>query len=331
MNEIVRNGNALGVSQGEPLPEAIEAAIVQGDLAKLSIPQRIVWYQRRCQAAGLNPISRPFEYITLQGKLTLYATKSCTDQLSGIHGLSHKIVSRETIGDVHLVTVEVSSPAGRSSQDIGAVVLGRLQGDALCNALMKAVTKAKRRATLSFCGLGDVIDESELDTVRDSRRIAESEVVPPDAHHAKNHDNASGHGSGAYARPPDVAAYEAWIKSQVDDINAKWFDKHTSKSGEIAVGTKELLSTFQLAGHLYKWAKSAGLVNAPDEVSPGRRDKFTAVAWVRDRAEVEGEALRYGREKWRERIAKESGTKPENDPFDGLTDDNFVTEGDANG
>jgi len=329
MNEIAtRNGNALAGTQGEPLPEAIEAAIVRGDLASLSIPQRIQWYRRRCEAAGLNPVSRPFEYITLQGKLTLYATKSCTDQLSGIHGLSHRIVSRETTGDIHIVTAEVSNKSGRSTQDIGAVVISALRGEALCNAYMKAITKAKRRATLSLCGLGDVIDEAELDTVRDARRIAESEVVDArDSHHAKNHDNATGHGIGAYARPEDVKAFEAWTRDQVDAINAKWLDRHTGDGGLVDDGVKDLLSTFQLAGHLYKWARAEGLVNAPEEVRSGQRDKFTAVAWLRDRDEIEAEALRYGREKWREGLARLAATSnPADDPLDGLTEDNYIRE-----
>ena len=39
-----------------------------------------------------------------------------------------------------------------------------MTGDTLANALMKASTKAKRRATLSICGLG-VLDESEIETI----------------------------------------------------------------------------------------------------------------------------------------------------------------------
>src|SRR6202008_2665643 len=38
------------------------------------------------------------------------------------------------------------------------------KGEALGNALMKASTKAKRRATLSICGLG-MLDETELETI----------------------------------------------------------------------------------------------------------------------------------------------------------------------
>ena len=189
---------------------------------------------------------------------------------------------------------------------------------------------AKKTAIKRLCkGLPNNLDPAagfalasaiEIDNVEYERE--------PDAHHAKNFDNATGHGSGAYATPDDVKAFEAWTRDRVDEINAKWLDKHTGPDGLVADGVKDLLSTFQLAGHLYKWCRSEGLVNAPDEVRSGQRDKFTAVAWVRDRDLVEAEALRYGREKWREQLAKLDAAKlPVGDPFDGLTEDNFPEPG----
>ena len=65
--------------------ELLEQVVVNGDLAKLSAPQRLDYYRQVCQSMGLNPLSRPFEYITLKGKLTLYAKKDATDcdQLRG--------------------------------------------------------------------------------------------------------------------------------------------------------------------------------------------------------------------------------------------------------
>ena len=45
-----------------------------------------------------------------------------------------------------------------------------LPPEAKANAMMKAETKAKRRVTLSICGLG-MLDESEFDTIRNTRPI----------------------------------------------------------------------------------------------------------------------------------------------------------------
>lgn len=313
MNEITPRGIASPAT-AEPLPEDIERALILGDLGKLQPSQRLQYYTARCKAAGLNPVIRPFEYILLNGRLTLYATKACSDGLSGLHGLSCKILSRESVGDIHEVCVEVSSPSGRSTQDVGAVVVGRLQGEALANARMKAVTKAKRRATLSFCGLGDVIDESELETVRDTQRCdGDGNPIGPREHHAVNHDNGTGHGSGAYANPETVKAYSAWVKAKSEDINAKWLDHNTGPGGEVPAGLKDLMSEWQLSGHLLKWARSQALVHAPDDVRAGQRDKFAAVAWERFPGEFEAEANSYARAKWIEarKAIKSSATPPD--------------------
>lgn len=286
----------------------VEAALVNGDLERLAPEQRLAYYQKRCEAAGLNPITRPFDYLKLSGKLVLYANKSCTDQLAGIHGLSPRILARETIGDVHVATVEVSSPSGRACQDIGAVVIGGKRGEDLANALMKSVTKAKRRAILSFCGLGDVIDETELDTCRSVQHCTSDGEVLPDAHHAKNFaTNNSGHGSGAYAKPEDVKAYIDWAKNYAEKINLKWLDYLTDKVG--LDRAKDLVSDYQLLGHLHKWGRSEGLFDSPEETRPGSRDKYTALAWVAERDSIETEARRYCRELW----AKAKATLPGNE------------------
>lgn len=121
---------------------------------------------------------------------------------------------------------------------------------------------------------------------------------PPTEHHAANHQNGTGHGSGAYAKPETVKAYSAWVKAKSDEINAKWLDHNTGPGGEVPTGLKDLMTEWQLSGHLLKWARGNGLVNAPDDVRAGQRDKFAAVAWSRGPEDFETEANRYAREKW---------------------------------
>jgi hypothetical protein len=67
-------------------------------------------------------------------------------------------------GDMVSVTAYATDKTGRTDADLGVVSVKGKQGDNLANAMMKAVTKAKRRVTLSICGLG-WLDESELETV----------------------------------------------------------------------------------------------------------------------------------------------------------------------
>jgi hypothetical protein len=152
--------------EGQEYAAIIERVLATGDLAKLSSQDRINYYNAVCRSVGLNPLTQPFQYITLNGKLTLYTRRDATDQLRKIHNVSIQIVSREHINDVYIVTARATTKEGRADESIGAVAIGRLQGDLLCNAIMKAETKAKRRVTLSVCGLG-FLDESEIETIPD--------------------------------------------------------------------------------------------------------------------------------------------------------------------
>lgn len=142
----------------------METVLLQGDLSKLKPEQRLSYYNEICARLGLNPLTKPFEYVNLQGKLVLYAKKDCTDQLRALHNVSIRPVDTKQVGDVITVTVTAEMPNGRTDSDMGAVTMGSLKGDALANAMMKAITKAKRRVTLSICGLG-FVDETELETI----------------------------------------------------------------------------------------------------------------------------------------------------------------------
>jgi hypothetical protein len=145
-------------------PEVLESVAVSGDLSGLTATQRLAYYQAVCRSLGLNPLTKPFEYLTLNGKLRLYALRDCADQLRRLHGISIYITNRERLGDIYLVTARAKDKTGREDESTGAVALGTLKGDALANALMKCETKAKRRVTLSLAGLG-WLDETELETI----------------------------------------------------------------------------------------------------------------------------------------------------------------------
>src|ERR1035441_1514773 len=65
-----------------------ERALILGDLTGLKQDERLNYYKAVCESVGLNPLTKPFDYITLNGKMVLYATRACTDQLRKIHGVS---------------------------------------------------------------------------------------------------------------------------------------------------------------------------------------------------------------------------------------------------
>jgi hypothetical protein len=138
----------------------------------------------------LNPLTKPFEYLTLNGKLRLYALRDCADQLRRLHGISIYIANRERMNDIYVVTARAKDRQGREDESTGAVPLGNLRGDALANALMKAETKAKRRVTLSIAGLG-WLDETELETIsQSSSTVGLPQEPPTEAHPNADQINA---------------------------------------------------------------------------------------------------------------------------------------------
>jgi hypothetical protein len=127
---------------------------------------------------GLDPFTKPFDILRLNGKEVLYCTRSGTQQLNKLHKVSHLITSRDTNAEagVYIVTSKASLPDGRCTESIGAVNIAGLKGEAYANAIMKAETKAKRRATLDLLGLG-VLDESEAESIPNASTVALQTMV----------------------------------------------------------------------------------------------------------------------------------------------------------
>lgn len=143
----------------------MEALVLSGDLGKMSDAQKVQYYRQFCDSLGLNPLTQPFKILKFQGKEVLYATKDATEQLRKLHGISVVDLTNDLQpGSTYVVTCKVKDKYGKTDMSTGVVSIEGLKGEALANALMKAETKAKRRATLSICGLG-MLDESEIQSV----------------------------------------------------------------------------------------------------------------------------------------------------------------------
>jgi hypothetical protein len=164
------------------VPQALaEKVLLGGDLSVLTPTERLSYYNAVCASVGLNPLTRPFEYLALNGKLTLYARKDCTDQLRDLPGneISVELVGREIIDGVYVVTARAKNLLGRTDESIGAVPVPASPTDR-ANAMMKAETKAKRRVTLSICGLG-VLDETEIETIDGAHMVPTPRSEQPPA------------------------------------------------------------------------------------------------------------------------------------------------------
>jgi hypothetical protein len=156
--------------------ETMLLVLAGGDCSRLSPEQKMAYYNMRCEAAGLDPRAQPFEFVKLQGKEVLYAKAAATSQLASNNHVVCSILSQATESGIRVATVRATAKDGRQTEEIGAVPIEGLKAEALCNAMMKAITKAKRRAILSLCGLG-MMDETELDTVAGAQVVAATPVV----------------------------------------------------------------------------------------------------------------------------------------------------------
>lgn len=212
--------------------QILEKVMLGGDISQLTPAQRVSYYAATCKSLGLNPLTRPFDYLSLQGKLTLYARRECTEQLRSIHDVSVTITGREIIGDgVYVVSARATLPSGRTDESTGAVAVAGLKGEALANAYLKSETKAKRRVTLSICGLG-IMDESEVASVQGARtvevdhetgEIIEGAVVP----HVPHPDPAT-HESKAASKPHVDFAPKSAAAKEPEVVKGKVVDEDGS-------------------------------------------------------------------------------------------------------
>jgi len=163
-------------------PDIISKLVIGGDLKGLQPAQKVEFYNYRCQQAGLDPAAKPFDLLTLNGKEILYANASATQQLTSIHKLSHSITSRELTDGIYCVFCRVTGQDGRSTENMGAVPIEALKGEAKANAMLKATTKAIRRTVLAHMGLG-LMDETEVETIPGAKKAdlpaLQGEVLPP--------------------------------------------------------------------------------------------------------------------------------------------------------
>lgn len=197
----------------------LERVISLGDLQDLKPIERTHYYVKVCESLGLNPLTQPFAYIKLNGKLTLYAKRDTTDQLRKIHRVSVTIASRERTDDLCVVTARATTPDGRTDESTGAVSIAGLKGENLANALMKAETKAKRRVTLSICGLG-WLDETEVQdvkgakpvTVTDDGEVVEGDLTKALAQSIDWEEWAKHHEAKFTAATTKGALGEAWVE-----------------------------------------------------------------------------------------------------------------------
>lgn len=167
------------IVKAAPPMSAIEKVVIGNDLSALKPDERFSYYKWRCESIGLDAAARPFQYITFQGKLTLYPDKGCAEQLRAVHGISSRPINSKKIDDVYMVEVEATARDGRTAVDVGAVSVAGLRGDDLAKAIKKATTQGHRRATFALVGLGAVdVDDMGGVVVLDPKAVEETNLLP---------------------------------------------------------------------------------------------------------------------------------------------------------
>lgn len=181
MSNLVKSQSTSIASKN--LSEELLAKIVQsGNLAMLSESDRLIYYFNYCRQLGLNPLSRPFDYIS-EGegdklKITLYPNTIAASQLRDSRNVSTKIVREEILLDGEVYSVLVEARMGdRTEQATGKVGIKLdkynkpLSGEAKAKLMKKAESQARRRATLAIVG---------LDAIGEGDRRASISDMPPD-------------------------------------------------------------------------------------------------------------------------------------------------------
>lgn len=185
----------------------LEKVWITGDLTPLTPEQRVQYYVARCERSGLDPATQPFEYMELQGKLVLYAKKTATDQLALQHKLSVTITEQGMMpgsSEHYYARALVTSSDGRTTEDQAVLWLKKkffdkrkpfgsppeivkLEGEDLSNAIMKCITKAKRRTIIAHTGLG-MLDETEAETINNEKKDKEKTHSPDVQNHSESND-----------------------------------------------------------------------------------------------------------------------------------------------
>jgi len=201
------------VTRDELDPKIVENLVLNGDVGRLTPAQKLQYVAYRCKQVGLDPAAQPFQLLRLNGKEVLYATAGATQQLCQTRGLSVQITKREKIDDIYCVEARVTDKEGRFSENMGAVPLGSLKGEALSNALLKATTKAIRRTVLAHCGLG-LLDETEVETIPGAVKVEGQRGNPIKAEADRLADEIEACGD-----PDMLLAF--WQSPEVQDFLAK--------------------------------------------------------------------------------------------------------------
>jgi hypothetical protein len=151
--------------------------VLRGDISGLTADQKVQHYLGMCRILGLDAATQPLAYLRLSGKEVLYVTRGATDRLAAMHGLNREIIDGPRVMDLAgtklvYAVCRATLPGGRYETATATLPLSDP-----ATVLMKAETKAKRRATLAILGLG-LLDETEVDSIPGAQTVEPAPARP---------------------------------------------------------------------------------------------------------------------------------------------------------
>ncbi len=150
-----------------------QKAAMSGNLRALTSDEQWQYYLAMCDHLGLDPVSRPFDWIDQEGKLSLYPNANCAAQLAQKGEISFPEYATEMIGEVFVYRVRATSNDERELWATGAVPVGRTALET-ARAIKKAETQARRRAVFALGGLA-------LTEAEEMYEVGARSYVPDDA------------------------------------------------------------------------------------------------------------------------------------------------------
>lgn len=173
---------STAIQKTQPDAETLKKILFKGDLSSLTPEEQIAYYIQRCERVGLDPYSKPFDFLEIkdkdtgQVKITLYANKEAAAQLIVNRGISIEKIEDSEENGVYKVKAHVRTADGRTGINLSVAHVKGLAGKNYENAIKRTVTQAIRRAILMACGLGDT-DETEVADIPNARPL----LYPEDA------------------------------------------------------------------------------------------------------------------------------------------------------
>jgi hypothetical protein len=162
----------IAAADPEQAAGALAHVLGTGDLSRLTNDERVAFYLEKCRRAGIDSLSRPFQWIEFKETnesppvLTLYLKPSGAAQILRTHRVSFHFVKKEVVGELFKVEVEGREADGRVGYATKYVPLtgkyGKLGGWHLANAFMAAESGALRRLCVLMFGEGGGPDAEDV-------------------------------------------------------------------------------------------------------------------------------------------------------------------------